>query len=295
MTGQGRANLSAEFGFDFASDADGLTIYTHHWPAFGDTKGMLVIAHGAAEHGARYARFAAALGQAGYETWAVDHRGHGRSPGPGGLGDTGKGGWEALVADIAQVAGMARKANPRVPIALFGHSMGSFAAQQCCAEHEALFDALVLSGSAGFDFPDELDVLPELDFNAGFQPSRTPYDWLSRDSAEVDKYVEDPLCGFEAVRPVYDLPILRKVFSAETMGKLASGLPVLLLSGDKDPLNFGLLLTQRLEEKLHEAGVKQVDKLVYADGRHEMLNEVNRDEVMSDVIAWLSKVLPTAG
>lgn len=278
--------------FDVASEVDGLTIHTHHWSATGDVKGIIVIAHGAAEHGARYARFAAALAQAGFETLAPDHRGHGRSPGPGGLGDLGKGGWDGLVADLAQLTRMARAAHPGRPVVLFGHSMGSFAAQQCCAENGDLFDALVLSGSAGLDFPEELQELPVFDFNLGFQPSRTPYDWLSRDPVEVDKYVADPLCGFDAVAPAYDLPILRKVFSAETMGKLKPGLPVLLLAGDKDPLNVGLLLTQRLEEKLHEAGVKQVDRLVYADGRHEMLNEINRGEVMQDVIAWFSKVLP---
>ena len=191
--------------FDLISDVDGFRLHAYRWPALRALEGVIVLAHGAAEHAGRYARFAHALGQQGFETWALDHRGHGKSPGPNGLGDFGSAGWDGLIDDIAQLVRMARDAQRDVPLALIGHSMGAFAAQHFCTQYSTLIDAVVLSGSTTFDFPDDVTELPAIDFNAAFVPVRTFYDWLSRDAAEVDKYVADPLCGFEAVLPEVDV------------------------------------------------------------------------------------------
>ena len=278
----------------FASAVDGLSLQAYAMRPRGVARGVVVIAHGAAEHALRYARFARALADAGYAVAALDHRGHGASRGPEGLGDFGAGGWDALVADIGQWVARVREVHPGLPLALFAHSMGSFAALQYCCDGAAGLDALVLSGSTAFEAPRPGEPRGEWQPNAAFEPARTPYDWLSRDPAEVDKYIADPLCGFEGfgerrrnTRP----PQLPALSDPVRLRRTPPGLPVLLLAGDADPLNRKLEGLHLLERRLREAGVARIDTRYYAGGRHEMLNEINRDEVRRDVIAWLDAVL----
>jgi alpha-beta hydrolase superfamily lysophospholipase len=276
--------------FHFTSAADGLSIQTHVFRPAGELRAAVVIAHGAAEHARRYERFARVLNAAGFIVYAPDHRGHGASPGPGGLGDFGPGGWDALVGDLAQLIRHVRGAHPDLPIALFAHSMGSFAAQQYCLSGAAEIDALVLSGSMALEPPRADAPRPRWQPNAAFEPARTPYDWLSRDPDEVDKYIADPLCGFESQgeRRRSALPRdLGTFIDPEALRRLPSELPVLLLAGDADPLNQQLERLRILEQRWREAGVRRIDTLYYPGGRHEMLNEVNRDEVMGAVVRWL--------
>jgi alpha-beta hydrolase superfamily lysophospholipase len=277
----------------FASAVDGFSLRGYAWRARSAPKGLVVVSHGAAEHALRYERFARALGAAGFETFALDQRGHGRSPGPGGLGDFGAGGWAGLVADIGQLAAHARATRPGVPLALFGHSMGSFAAQQFCLDHSRAIDALVLSGSTALDVSRSGGRPPAFDFNAAFEPVRTPYDWLSRDPAEVDAYVADPLCGFETQggrRPGAGIDFAR-IGDPDRLARIRPDLPVLLVAGDMDPINAKLAGLQLLERRWREAGVRRIDTRYYAGGRHEMLNETNRDEVTKDVVEWLEREL----
>ena len=123
--------------------------------------------------------------------------------------------------------------------------------------------------------------------NAPFEPARTPYEWLSRDPKEVDKYIADPLCGFDiwAKRPAMGDPA--QLADPAILSRIRPDLPVLLVAGDMDPINRKLEGLKILEERWHTAGVKQIDKLYYAGGRHEMLNETNRDEVTADIVGWL--------
>jgi alpha-beta hydrolase superfamily lysophospholipase len=277
--------------FDFTSEVDGFRLHGYRWPATRALEGVVVLAHGAAEHAGRYARFATALGEQGFETWALDHRGHGRSPGPKGLGDIGSAGWDGLVADIAQLVRTARAANPDMPLALIGHSMGAFAAQHFCTEYSSLVDAVLLSGSTTFDFADDVTELPMPDFNAAFAPVRTFYDWLSRDTAEVDKYIADPLCGFEVLLPVFTVHDLRRLSAASALANIRADLPMLLVAGEQDPLNARLSGVRLLEQKLRDAGVQKIESRYYEGGRHEMLNEINREEVTRDIVDWLNTVL----
>jgi alpha-beta hydrolase superfamily lysophospholipase len=178
--------------------------------------------------------------------------------------------------------------------ALFGHSMGSFAAQQYCVSHEPVIDALVLSGSTAFELPREGQPRQRWQPNAAFGAVRTPYDWLSRDPVEVDRYIEDPLCGFEGVgeRRRSMRPTSPQWFTdPDVLARIPSALPVLLLAGDADPLNRQLEGLRRLEQRWRDAGVRRIDTHYYPGGRHEMLNEINRDEVTDDLIAWLSDTL----
>jgi alpha-beta hydrolase superfamily lysophospholipase len=284
-----------DLDFRLVSDADGLSLQGYAWRAHA-ARGALVVAHGAAEHGLRYERFGGAMAAAGYDVWAIDHRGHGRSTGPGGLGDAGSGGWQALVADVRLLIRHARSASPGLPVALFGHSMGSFAAQALCLDHSGEIDALILSGSTLLEAPEPGAAPAPFQPNAAFEPARTPYDWLTRDPAEVDAYVADPCCGFDKV-PVWHLiggmdP--RRMSDPAALKQIRSDLPVLVASGEHDPLHRGLRGLDLLEKRWREAGVERVDVRVYPGARHELLNELNRDEVTRDVIAWLDRALRLA-
>ena len=278
--------------FRIASDIEGLSLQAYRWAADELFRGVVILAHGAAEHSLRYERFATALNDAGFEVWSIDHRGHGHSPGPDGLGDFGEGGWDALVADIGQLADQARSERPTAPVILFSHSMGSFAAQQLILDRSDAIDALILSGSTAREVPAEGGPPRVASLNDAFEPARTPYDWLSRDESEVDKYIADPLCGFESRAGrgsrTYNA---ERLADPEALRNIRPDLPILFVAGDRDPINRNLVGLTVLEQRYRDAGVARIDQQIYADGRHEMLNELNRDEVTTNIIKWLSEVI----
>ena len=202
---------------------DGRMIYVYSWlPDDTPPRAVIHIAHGLAEHAGRYARLAEALTGAGYAVYANDHRGHGRTAHTDeDLGYfAGSDGWMRVVRDLDQMIATERDMHPGLPCILMGHSMGSFLTQTIMYACGDSIDAAVLSGSNGK--PGGLAALGRLiaraerlrlgkhghsklianmsfgAFNKAFKPNRTDFDWLSRDPAEVDKYVADPLCGFEA-------------------------------------------------------------------------------------------------
>jgi alpha-beta hydrolase superfamily lysophospholipase len=275
----------------FTSPTDGLELVTYAWNDVGDPRGVVQIAHGLAEHSARYDRLATALNAAGYLVRATDHRGHGESisevP-----GDFGAAGFDGLIADVAAYGAHLHAAHPQLPLFLLGHSMGSFAAQAVLLEHSEQYAGCVLSGSTAIDAlagalaesegPAGLEA-----FNVGFE-YRTGYEWLSRDEAEVDLYVADPLCGFDL--PEETVPA---IFSpAERTADPASvrdDLPILIVSGSADPLAGGGELVELLGQRYRDAGLADVTVTVHQDARHEIFNETNRDEVTADVIGWLDE------
>ncbi len=279
----------------FVSDADGLEIATTAWlDVAGEQRAIVQIAHGLAEHAARYGRFAEALNEAGYLVFATDHRGHGRT-GQDQLGDFGAAGFDGLIADVAQYGAAIAADHPGTPLVLFGHSMGSFAAQAVMIDHSDQYAAVVLSGSTAMDVlaagmadadPDEPAGLEA--FNVGFE-HRTGYEWLSRDEAEVDAYVADPWCGFDV--PDDTLPQLfgpaERLADPDELAKIRDDLPILVTSGRADPLAGDGQLVALLGGRYEEAGVTDVTVTVYDGARHEILNETNRDEVTADIIAWI--------
>ncbi len=271
--------------FSFISEADGWESCAYRWP-HDHARANVLIAHGMAEHALRYDRFAGALNAAGYDVWALDHRAHGKTAGPDGLGDFGQGGWDALVDDIDQLRSLIAEQSNQ-PIVLFGHSMGAAAAQQYAPAYSANIAALVLCGSALRMPGEEIPV-----YNDPFEPARTPYDWLSRDPLEVDNYINDPLCGFEGqtVKNGMDRTDPRRV-DPERLARIRPDLPVLLVAGDEDPVNRRLAGIDLLEKLWSEAGVQDIERQIYAGGRHEMLNETNRDEVTQNILNWLSRVV----
>jgi alpha-beta hydrolase superfamily lysophospholipase len=283
-----------ETQFSFSA-ADGTPIAGYRWQ--GDhTRAVVQIAHGMGEHAGRYRRFAACLVAAGYAVYANDHRGHGRTAvGPQALGDFGPQGFAALANDMAALTRRVRLEHAGCPVILFGHSMGSFAAQLYLLDHSSLLGGLILSGSAALDLRIAARNRMKGGFpglNAQFEPSRTPFDWLSRDTREVDAYVADPMCGFtlvpasaasmsESSARLADIALLKAV---------SADLPMYLLTGDSDPVNDNLRWFFPLMERYRQAGLVDVSCHVYGGARHEMLNETNRDEVTTHLIAWLDRV-----
>jgi alpha-beta hydrolase superfamily lysophospholipase len=298
--------------------ADGLQVHTYRWlPDGAPPKAVVQIAHGLAEHAGRYARLAQALTGAGYAVYANDHRGHGKSLfSPAELGFFAeRDGWNRALADVYQLGQLIAGEQPGRPLVLLGHSMGSFMAQQAMYERGETFAGVVLSGTGGK--PPRIAsaglVLCKLErlrlgtrgrsplvnalsfgsFNKAFEPARTPFDWLSRDPAEVDKYVADPLCGFIAcVQTWYDVLVaLREIAKPENQARVPKSLPVWVICGGEDPVGGRTAGPRQLLEAYQAAGLINVGHKFYAGARHELFNETNRDEVTADLIAWLARAI----
>jgi alpha-beta hydrolase superfamily lysophospholipase len=285
--------------FTFPS-ADGTQITAYRWDPDGEPRAAVQITHGMGEHALRYEHVAHALNGSGYVVYAQDHRGHGASASAGDLGSLGEGGWLALVDDIGLLSARIRAECPVLPLILLGHSMGSFAVQQYLLDHGADVDGVVLTGTAVIDLLEPaLDLDQPLDltmFNAPFQPARTDYDWLSRDEAMVDAYVDDPGCGFGI-----DTDSARAMFAGARRGAdpaqvaaIRSSLPVYIAVGEADPVNAGLALLTPLTERYKAAGLTDVTIRTYPGARHEILNEINRDEVIAELTSWLDRVVASS-
>jgi alpha-beta hydrolase superfamily lysophospholipase len=278
-----------------------VALFVRHWPARGATRAVVQISHGLGEHSGRYARLAAALGAAGFDVYAHDHRGHGRSVGsPDEFGHFGPDGWNALVADLVVVGRAIDAASAGEPRVLLGHSMGSFALQQYLLDHSDEIAAAVLTGTSAIDAifgsldPDtSLDRMPG---NEAFE-GRTDFDWLSRDAAEVDRYIADPACGFSAdADALGDMAAAAtRPVDADALRGIRADLPILLMSGSNDPLSGAMVLVDLVAQRYRDAGVRDVTVIGYQDARHEVFNETNRDEVTADLIAWLERHTESRG
>jgi alpha-beta hydrolase superfamily lysophospholipase len=250
-----------------------------------------------AEHAPRYRHVAEALVADGAVVYANDHRGHGRTAGSiEALGDFGEGGQAKMPQDMAILTRLARAENPGLPVILMGHSMGSLAAQAYALDYSDLIYGLALSGSTAADAFAEVRAKTGAAPNAAFEPARTPYDWLSRDEAMVNAYAADPYCGF-AFRPgaaraprTPGLPTWNGS-DPEAMKSIRPDLPIYVFAGDKDPINGELAFLRLLIDRYRAAGLRDVTFDFYADGRHEMLNEINRDEVIANLEAWIHRVI----
>jgi len=277
--------------FAFAG-ADGTKIFTYRWRPDGPVRGVLQVSHGMGEHALRYREPLRRLVDSGIAIYANDHRGHGRTS-PDSLGDYGPGGFAALVDDMAVLSRRIRAEHPGKKLVLMGHSMGSFAAQIYVAEHSDLIDGFVLSGSAAFEKlqaprPGGLASIGE-----GMGKTRTPFDWLSRDEKEVDKYIADPLCGF-TVNEAGRNSMFAAAAPALDPAKLATirrDLPMYIFAGDKDPINADLTRLTPLVERYRGLGIRDVATDFYVGGRHEMLNETNRAEVVANLKAFIDRVI----
>jgi alpha-beta hydrolase superfamily lysophospholipase len=291
-----------------------IDIYVHRWLPSGPAKAVIQVVHGLAEHAGRYSRVAAALNALGYAVYASDLRGHGKTAKS--QEDLGffaaKDGWRKCLDDLWQVNRNAASAHPGLPIVLMGHSMGATFARQFIAEHGDSLSGVILSGSSGQ--PNALAQSGRLTarleclrlgqrgkskliqsltfdaFNKRFEPGRTRFDWLSRDPAEVDKYVADPLCGFAASTQLWIDMLDAWAAIARSCDRVPRNLPIYVISGTHDPVSAGAKALTPMLEQFRAAGLKLESKF-YPEARHELLNETNRDEVTADLIRWLGTVV----
>jgi alpha-beta hydrolase superfamily lysophospholipase len=278
--------------------ADGRKLVGYRWDADEcQSSGVVVLVHGMGEHVRRYDHVAGVLTEQGFAVYGHDHRGHGASLSDNDEpGDLGPGGWSALVDDLNLVIAQAKSEHPRLPVVIVAHSMGSFATQQFLLDHAAEVDAVALTGTAALDLLEPaLDLSSDLDlsaFNAPFQPPRTDFDWLSRDESVVDAYLSDPLCGFgiDATSTKDMFVGARRLADPAELARMPRDLPMYLAVGSKDPVNGGLTLLWALVDRYRAAGLTDVAVRVYDDGRHEILNEINRAEVIDDLLEWLRRV-----
>ena len=274
------------------TSADQLEIAAYRWPAHGPASAIVQISHGMAEHVPRYDHVAATLNGAGFHVYANDHRGHGLTgTRSNSLGDFGTAGWNGLVDDMSALTRIAREREHGLPLILLGHSMGSIAAQQYIIEHSRDAVGVALSGSVATDLL-AMNTTPDGDltaFNQTFEPARTPFDWLSRDTSAVDAYVADPLCGFQLNRASMMSLGMSTVRLADPkeLARIRKDLPIYIFAGDADPLNHKLEWLKPVAVRYRAAAITNVSEHYYPGARHEVMNETNREEVLDDLLAWL--------
>lgn len=297
----------------FRSSADRpLTLYL--WRPEGEVRGVVQLVHGMAEHIARYDRLARALCQAGYAVAGHSHIGHGEDAQQQELGYFGaKHGWDHLVQDVYAAQQLAKQRFPDKKYTILGHSMGSFVVREFLLRYGEQVDAAVICGTGwfpravcdaamlaatlcgvtgGWQKPAPMvDRLMSKDNNKLFAPARTAFDWLSRDEAQVDLYCADPRCGFLfTARGYYDMfSGLRRLSMLNRLSALPKTLPVLFIAGGSDPVGAQGAGVRTVAKQFENAGVRDVTVKIYDGARHELFNEINRDEVTVDLIAWLDR------
>ena len=294
------------------TDPQGYEIFVYRWapPSGVEPRAVVQIEHGAAEHALRYERVARYLNQNGYLVYADDHRGHWKTAETmDKAGICGPDGWNWMVKDAKQLTAIIKEKHPGLPVFLFGHSMGSLMAQQYIQNWGAELQGVVLSGTTGISMVDAAVVpmaeqaaqgeavnLPSELFaglfasvNEPFEPVSTPFDWLSRDEQEVQKYIDDPWCGFLFTNGMtYEfIKGMVNLFDPENESRIPKELPIYVISGEMDPVgaNDGVrVLVQRYQDDL---GLVDISYKIYPGARHEILNETNRDDVHADILNWL--------
>lgn len=298
--------------FAFTND-QGTEVHVRHWAPEGDPKALLLISHGMQEHSGRYGRTAGDFTKAGYDVYALDHRGHGlTSPSVEALGRMGPGGWQGVVADVHLLVGQLRERRPGLPLVMLGHSWGSFILQAYVQRWGAGIDAVAFSGTNGANplvaigdvlssavvkvrGADRTAVLLEKvsvgHFNKAFDtggPEITGKEWLSRDAAYVAEYVEDPLSGTPFPNGFFlELGrLLKSCWSPANERGIPKDLPLYLFAGTTDPVSNGTKGILPLIERYRGYGIEDLTYRFYEGGRHCMLNESNREEVLADLIAW---------
>jgi alpha-beta hydrolase superfamily lysophospholipase len=303
--------------FTFPSCNGKNNVYVRQHTPDGVPRGVVQIAHGIAEHVERYDAFAAFLAENGFVVVANDHLGHGRtvrdSSELGFFGETG--GWELVVGDMHTLHDMTAEHHQGLPYFLFGHSMGSFLSRTYIIRYRTGLDGVILCGTGqqspilvnGGKLVSSIEIkkhgpayrsqnLQNMAFgryNDGFAPARTISDWISRDEAVVDRYNEDPLCGFLPSAGLFRdmMGGISYIQAQKNVNRMKKDLPVYFISGDADPVGENGAGVMRAYKSFLKAGMTDVTMKLYHDCRHELLNELNRDEVMEDILVWLESKL----
>ena len=283
----------------------------------GEPRGVVQIEHGIAEHIDRYRDFMAFLAGNGFVAVGDDHLGHGKTiSAPSEQGFFAEdNGWEIVVADMDRLHDLMTEQYPGLPYVIFGHSMGSFLARTYLIEHPDKYDAAIISGTgqqspllvnSGYamakffvkkDGPHaigtKLNDIAFGSYNKGFDSVRTAFDWLSRDPAVVDKYIADPLCGFVATVSLFRdmMGGIKFIGNQKNIDRMNKDKPVYFMSGAADPVGDNGKGVEKAYKAFCKAGLRDVMIRLYPEGRHEMLNEINKAQVCQDILNWLNEKL----
>ena len=282
-------------------------------------KAVVQIAHGIAEYIDRYDAFMRFLAENGYVAVGNDHLGHGESAKL--LEERGifadQNGWDYVVEDMKALRDRVREEYHDIPYIFFGHSMGSFLTRTFLIRYPDLYDAAILSGTGqqspllinGGYFAANLltrlkgprssgQALNDMAFGSyckKIDEPRTSFDWLSRDPETVDRYIADPLCGFVCKTSLYRdmMGGLKFLTNQHNIDKMNKDAPIYFMSGAEDPVGDYGAGVEKAYKAFCDAGLHDVTIRLYPGGRHEMLNEINREEVMQDILAWLDEKVAT--
>lgn len=278
-------------------------------------RAVVQIAHGIAEHIDRYRPFMEFLADNGFVVAGNDHLGHGKSirvPEEQGFFAE-KDGWWRVVDDMDKLHDIMSNEYPELPYVLFGHSMGSFLTRTYLIKHPDKYDGVILSGT-GHQSPAlvlggnaaasvmaklsgamgdgaELDSLAFGTYLNKIENPRTKFDWLSRDTEQVDKYIADPLCGFVGKIGLYRdmMQGIKFITDKKNIAQMNKEKPVYFMSGDGDPVGDYGKGVERAYKAFCDAGLHDVFMRLYPGGRHEMLNETNKEQVYQDILSWLNE------
>ncbi|HOM02255.1 MAG TPA: alpha/beta hydrolase [Acetivibrio sp.] len=307
--------IAQTFTFETKDKTD---IFVYKWIPKDNIRGIVQIAHGVGEHGKRYKNFAKELVKSGYAVYANDHRGHGKTAKTPSQSDYfGNNCWNLMVEDCRQLTEIIRKENPHAAVFFFGHSMGSFLLRQYLYEYPRVIDGAILAGTGiyekllvdagiliikrfinkGIDEKKSYHIINKIlfkGFNSKIDNPKTNFDWLSRDDKTVQDFINDPLCGIpRSIHFFYDfLCGIREVHKKENVERIPKSIPIFIISGDKDPVGHWGSDIPALAHKFGKAGIRDVTYRLYKDARHELFNELNRAEVINDIIAWLNSKNP---
>jgi alpha-beta hydrolase superfamily lysophospholipase len=295
----------------------GATLNLYHRSAEGPGRAVIQVNHGLAEHAVRYGRFADVMAARGFHVYAHDHRGHGSTTAPDAPPRlfAREDGATKVIADVAAVHDLIAAEHPRLPVIVFGHSMGGLIGLNFVLRHSsrvraaAIWNANFSAGALGrvaqailawerfrlgSDVPSRM--LPKLTFQAwakGIPNRRTEFDWLSRDPAEVDKYVADPLCGWDASVSMWQ-DVFRLIFHGaddRNFESVRKDLSVYLVGGEKDPATDGGKAVKNLEQRMKRMGFSNLVSRIYPETRHESLNELNRDMITAEFAVWAERAI----
>ncbi|MEQ8198032.1 MAG: alpha/beta hydrolase [Clostridiaceae bacterium] len=292
-------------------DYKGNLIQAYKWMPDSNIRAIIQIAHGMAEHAERYEDFAEILVDNGYGVYINDHEGHGKTAVcQEELGHFTENGFNNCVENLFLLTQIIKHDNPGIPVILLGHSMGSHLAQGYITRFGTEIGGCILSGSSGKSMLYKLASIVSSAvvkiqgtntrssfmnslvfgmFNRGFKQSRTDFDWLSRDEEEVDIYVNDPLCGFICTAGFYYeyFKELASLHNNARIKNIPHDLPVYIFSGEKDPVGGYVKGVMKLIKMYKKSGINNIQYKLYPEGRHVMLKETNRDEVINDILKWL--------
>lgn len=306
--------LITENEYTFLSTNGVNQIHVHEWEPDCDLNGVVQISHGICEYIERYSDFARFLASKGFAVVGNDHLGHGQSvlceEDLGYFGPVGS--WDTVVADIEKLRSLSAEKWPDIPYILLGHSMGSFLVRTYLISYpDAPLSGVILSGTG--QVPNALtaagrmlcdaDVLKNGEhsrsrtvydmafgsYNKEIKWPRTPYDWICRDEKIVDKYAKDPLCTFVPTSSLFRemLSGISRIGRKSEIEKMNKSLPILLASGDADPVGGYGVQVARVYSKFRDADCRDIMYKFYHEARHEILNETNKDEVYADILSWI--------